>query len=291
MSSANINRACESCRSLKVRCRPALEGTGICQRCMASGQECRYRETRRTKRKRTDARVTDLEQQVATLSKLLGDTRSPADLCETYREGPVHRGSHAYGSAPPPPANHTDSDSAHLMSWAAVPLTGYDPVGAGIVSMQEATQLFQRYISELAPQRPLVVFPQGTSAETVRTKSPVVFLAVLAASASTLHGDLGTRLSDIVHRAYADHIMVHGEKSLELVQAILITTSWCHRPDMYDQLRFCQFMATAATMALDIGLGEPPMQATKGISNEELINPDGLIHERTILSCYICCSR
>jgi len=186
---------------------------------------------------------------------------------------------------------HHDSPARLAARAVALSPIGYDPIRSGLVSVEGAASLFQRYVSDLVPQRPLVVFPPGTSAEAVRIASPLLFLAVLAASASTLRGDLGAALSDLVHKAYGEKIMMGGEKSLELVQAILITTNWYYPPDTYDSLNFYQLIHVAATMALDIGLGEPTRSSTSEALHEEPSHCAALVHERTLLACYLCCSR
>ena len=49
-----------------------------------------------------------------------------------------------------------------------------DVLGRGMLSMQEATQLFDRYVNILSPSYPSVVFPPGTTAAEVREKRPIL---------------------------------------------------------------------------------------------------------------------
>ncbi|KAL8671753.1 MAG: hypothetical protein Q9168_003748 [Polycauliona sp. 1 TL-2023] len=66
-------RACESCRTRKIRCLPQESAAdGKCQRCAKSGRECIYSSPeKRKRRKRTDARVADLEHMVQMLAARL----------------------------------------------------------------------------------------------------------------------------------------------------------------------------------------------------------------------------
>ncbi|KAL8785609.1 MAG: hypothetical protein Q9213_003263 [Squamulea squamosa] len=66
-------RACESCRTRKIRCLPQDSSKDAkCQRCAKSGRECIYSSPeKRKRRKRTDARVADLEQMVQMLAARL----------------------------------------------------------------------------------------------------------------------------------------------------------------------------------------------------------------------------
>lgn len=153
--------------------------------------------------------------------------------------------------------------------------------------MQYAVQLFDRYVSELAPQRPLVTFPSGTSATYLRTSRPTLFLAVLAASAGTLDEKLSPKLNTMLLQVYAERIIIGGDKSLELIQAILISTNWYYPPEKYDHFKFYQHLHIAATMAVEIGLGEATRMTTDG----NHIDCENLERQRTLLGCYICCSR
>ncbi|KAL8767214.1 MAG: hypothetical protein Q9209_006219 [Squamulea sp. 1 TL-2023] len=80
-------RACESCRTRKIKCLP--QGTSEdarCQRCAKSGRECIYSSPeKRKRRKRTDARVADLEQMVQVLAARL-EQEQRARLQQEERE-------------------------------------------------------------------------------------------------------------------------------------------------------------------------------------------------------------
>ncbi len=67
-------RACESCRTRKIKCLPQdpSKDDARCQRCTKSGRECIYSSPeKRKRRKRTDARVADLEHMVQILAARL----------------------------------------------------------------------------------------------------------------------------------------------------------------------------------------------------------------------------
>lgn len=290
MPPTGITRACESCRALKVRCTPAAEGTPTsqrrqCQRCVASGNVCTYTTPRRTKRKRTDVKIRELEQEVKSLGDLVrnGKAREPSEpqfflaLSDTETVD-------AATWIPPRLAQPTSPDNSVL--WG-LPAQSPDPIGAGLLSFQYAVQLFERYTSELAPQRPLVVFPSGASVSHLRTNTPTLLLAVLAATAGTLDDKLSTELNQMLVKTYAERITIGGDKSLELIQAILISTNWYYPPEKYDRFTFYQQLHVAATMAVEIGLGDATVVTTAG-NQVDYQNLDG---QRTLLACYICCSR
>ncbi|UJO25260.1 uncharacterized protein CLAFUR5_14574 [Fulvia fulva] len=62
-----------------------------------------------------------------------------------------------------------------------------------------------------------------------------------------LHSELIKRL--------AQKAVIEGDRSLELVQAILVMESWLWVPDNFENVNFYQWIHIAATMALQLGLG------------------------------------
>jgi hypothetical protein len=100
---------------------------------------------------------------------------------------------------------------------------------------------------------------------------------------------------------YAERIICNGEKTLELIQAIHISTLWYWPPEHFEELKFYQLIHIAAVMAIDIGLGKKTKSA-KGKSGAGLWRdhawrrtpyPDSESIEarRTWLACYfLCCN-
>lgn len=67
-----LNRACEACRTSKVRCLPLPGSSSQCQRCSKARRQCVFvAPAKRRQRKRTDVRVTELEREVKQLTSLL----------------------------------------------------------------------------------------------------------------------------------------------------------------------------------------------------------------------------
>ena len=200
--------------------------------------------------------------------------------------------------------------------------------------MEQAVCLFRRFITTMAPQRPFVVFPPVTLsvgkemtrdiekmmpsvAETVCKETPVLFLSIMTAAVGTgVQGPedgfgpdtdyeaLGTALDALLLRAYTDQIMHKGQKSVELIQALLISANWNFyffdhaagnsgrkedaEPNRLDDLRFFQHLHMAAVMAAEL----ESIRMTQGnadIGGTSLADP--LAFERTLLACYMCCSR
>lgn len=129
-----------------------------------------------------------------------------------------------------------------------------DVVDQGIITIDEASTLFQRYTDRMATHLPAVVFPPGTTAAEIRKTRPILFLAVVSVASSETPNTQRQLVRELM-QIFADNIIVHGQKSLELVQSIMISVIWYFPPEHFEELQFYQLVHLAAVMAIDIGLG------------------------------------
>ncbi|MCJ1377722.1 hypothetical protein MMC17_000818 [Xylographa soralifera] len=279
-------RACEACRARKIRClQDRLFSDVSCKPCLFANRACVYSDPGlRKRRKRTDARVAELEKTVKALSTALyggadGDSTIEGNLNtrEDFLQASMIMEKLAPKISPVSPmANesyHVDipshqwsSSRSCLVAQDEVTSPGMidnghtfphlDVVSRGLLSMTEASFLFDIYVNEMSPHSPDVVLPKGSIVDGVRREQPVLFLAVITAASSTVDGKLNARLTTELRRVFAERVFMKGEKSVELVQALLITTSWSYPSDKYDEAKFYQLIHITATMALEIGLGK-----------------------------------
>jgi hypothetical protein len=326
---ATLNRACDNCRGLKVKCFPdPASSTGSCQRCARSDRPCTFAAPQRRKqRKRTDARVAELEKEMKALRSLLrldndGGNNVTEEIHGTEQmvKDSRHGSYAALGQETSPRAlvdhnlNSTPGSQISIRGHPSqAPDTGdLDVVDSGLLSMATATALYNVYINELIPHYPAVTFPERYTAEELRRQRPTLFLAVIAAAAGKTDPELYGALNTKALQLYAARTVIGGEKSLELVQSMLITTVWFCPSGPYNQLQFYQFIHMAATTALDIGLGSKPStdktdyqlsQTPTTINNCTLKSQDAsrrfaaeeldiaaIDRRRTILVCYLICS-
>ncbi len=78
---------------------------------------------------------------------------------------------------------------------------------------------------------PAVVLPEDWTVAKLRECRPILFLAVLAASASASKPALNLRLNKEIQQVYATKVAIQGRKSLEICQAMLISILWTYPPD------------------------------------------------------------
>jgi len=152
----------------------------------------------------------------------------------------------------------------------------------------------------MAQHLPVVVFDPGTTAAEVRLTRPILFLAILVAAAKG-HTDmeLQEQLNHLLLDIFADSIVRNGAKTLELVQALLISTIWYRPPRRYDQMNFYQLSHISAVMAIDIGLGKRMKKTWRtmgpafsdGRTPRSMLLTDTVEVRRTWLGCYFQCSK
>src|ERR1700721_1728629 len=86
----HLNRACTPCRLQKVRClSDSTSPTAQCQRCAKANRECVFAPPqRRRPRKRTDARLAELEREVQVMRSLLKKSKGDSITGEDQEEKP-----------------------------------------------------------------------------------------------------------------------------------------------------------------------------------------------------------
>ena len=131
-----------------------------------------------------------------------------------------------------------------------------DIIERGILDMDTAATMFNHFVANMSPHFPIVSFPLYVKASDVRTARPMVFLAILSAASAAFRPDLQQDLVAELSRQLSERVMFMGEKSLELVQAMLLYTAYYVRSRFAKDLAFNQYIHSAVVMCLDLGMGK-----------------------------------
>lgn len=170
-----------------------------------------------------------------------------------------------------------------------------DVVDRKILDAATASKIFNYYISNMASHMPIVVFPADVGAGTIRKTKPTLFLAILSIASAQDYPNLQGILTREIMRAYAEQLIRKREKSLELIQALQVSTIW------YSTGANCyQLIHMAAVMGIELGI------STRTKSNKdrflelwkddfhtkcELKTKDTIDSKRAWLGCYFLCAK
>jgi hypothetical protein len=197
-----------------------------------------------------------------------------------------------------------DAELPLITPFSAQDLKDLDVIDRGVLSMETAQVLLDIFRNELQILAPFIIIHESTSAEDLRKAKPILFLAIMGAASGKHDPELFKILNSEVRQIYATSLM--GQKSLELVQSMLVTAVWYFPPASCRQVKYYEYTHMAATMALDIGIGTKPRKNGVGPS-WEVAGDGGVItdfyskmkatsesaqleNRRTFLACYIMCS-
>jgi hypothetical protein len=317
-----LNRACEACRVSKVRCLVNPDaGSSQCQRCAKAGRACVFAPpAKRRQRKRTDVRVTELEKEIKQMRDLLKTTNSqPANDMSDHESGDEGSDDEVHDvekTNPIDPVLHQSratTESATAEPWSstatertlAAPTTSrcgpQDPLGPaendiidrGIITKQMADELMSIWRNELVNACPGITIPRSWTALDLRVNKPSLFHAVMAAAAHSKGSALSDKLHEEAVYLYARSAFINGEKSVQSIQAMLVTVAYYSPPKKPGQLQIYQWVNMAASMALELGLASKPRtheQLPKRAirSLQKISSPEELLeHCRTVLTLYI----
>ncbi|KAL8828575.1 MAG: hypothetical protein Q9191_002512 [Dirinaria sp. TL-2023a] len=207
-----------------------VESTGKCNRCLEAKAACDFAPlASRQRRKRTDARVSSLENELHEMKSMLQrlHASSPAEI--TRSSGSSMR--------------ITPIVDSQLLCHQSSSL----PVPDGL-----AAELFRLFVDSLLPQYPIIEISE--SFEALRTKKPILLLACVTAASSTQNPSQFETLHACLTQKIIDSAIIKGNKSIELIQSMLILASWYNPPDDLRNLNFYQWFHIANTMAVQLGL-------------------------------------
>ena len=255
------SRACEECHRLKIKCDLSISPVGTaCERCNRNSLEC----VPSAPRLQRD-RITELEAQVQELKIALQDQSSSSSTTTPGRS----------------PGSILEDHNQIILSFldARFPLS----------KQQELLCIFTRGAGAVWP-----VIRLPAEVDHIRSKYPLLLLSVLAYT--TTHLLQGTELEvhdEVVRETMhmlAEELMNRGQRSLELVQALLVTTFWNKSTRKGSQASCYQLVQLAADMAIDIGIAGFSLQPSPAAYFDQHEDPTSLEARRTWLACYVALS-
>ncbi|OGM48751.1 Zn(II)2Cys6 transcription factor [Aspergillus bombycis] len=163
--------------------------------------------------------------------------------------------------------------------------------------------IFSRYITNMAPTFPAVVFPPSTRAADVRKNNPILLLAILdVASSGFCELEIQRKLRKLIVQTYVHCMLRSDQYTLGLLQALIVSATWYRSIvplEPGEQMDIYQIGHTAANMALIMGLGDrlnnrnrdPSLLAEEGQADRHQSSQSELLAARRVwLGCHYICS-
>ncbi|KAJ5941695.1 hypothetical protein N7516_001863 [Penicillium verrucosum] len=279
-SKNKASQACEICRSLKVRCLPSSQ-PDTCLKCVNSKKTCVFlerqpRQPRQRQPKHTSkARIRALESKLDNLLAIASQSKLSHGKGSSQREaGFLENGLSTSSSSSSgerdftPSSSHNSSTGSTPLDWPLDKWAGYPKIN-GIscpelllecgLSIDAADGFLNRFRT-MTSYFPFFVVPTHVNVLTMCKERPFVLVAALAAATSSdrkLQNTLGEKF-----RTGALHtIMVHNERSLDLLNGMLVYLAWYHFYYIPKKEQFNQLLHIAIGMVGDLGLNLTPAEA------------------------------
>jgi hypothetical protein len=142
-----------------------------------------------------------------------------------------------------------------------------------VLTPEEAEKCLLRYRTISPVYFPFVVLSNDWTLQSMMRHSPTLLLGILTTMCKSTH--LQKTLDSGFREVVSQRVLVRGEKSLDILQALLVYLAWnpFHLKPMSRQIQ--QFVQMATTMAMDMKLHVTPEA------------PDRIIEDkRAYLGCY-----
>ncbi|EXJ70391.1 uncharacterized protein A1O5_06459 [Cladophialophora psammophila CBS 110553] len=308
-------RACKPCRDLKVRCLPCVERDDICQKCKRSGARCVFEEAKPRKKRRIPGDLDTVTARQAKVAELtaqpessLGATQIDANLQRSRTSGGRISLAGANGCLGHGTGLYEDS-SSHVecaYSTATVP-NGHDvrntqhmPAGEwlfgnAVLAQDKAASYLSKY-QKMCAYFPFVPIPEKVSIEELAATQPFTLHAILMVSS-----DENKDLQRMLEKSFRDQIlrtvMIDGERSIDLLMALIVYLAWYHFFYIPIKQQFYQTLQIAISICVDLKLDRPPETATlstlqRGRSLEDPLLPDATsdqFYSRSARRAYVGC--
>ncbi|KAK9249926.1 hypothetical protein V1507DRAFT_76960 [Lipomyces tetrasporus] len=260
--SSGWGAACDSCARAKVRCHRSSPVVSSCDRCQSLNKNCTQQVTKPRKPRQSKPQTAKLDNLLQSLKS--GDTYTvldslhvPGDNDADYTS-PADASSSSLTTKSPSQRQVEEDDVTNspmpgFNSFARQPCTCRMTVDKEYLNPVEPDDtLLSIYTTQLSPRFPFVIIPPGTIASQLHREKPFL-MKVIRMVASLRHRQSMWGQRHAVMRHIADAVIVRSERSLDLLQGILVFLGYYNYYCLaHGQLNSLTHMATS--MVADLGL-------------------------------------
>lgn len=249
------SRACEECHRLKIKCDLSTSPAGTaCERCSRNNVEC----VPSVPRLQRD-RISELEAQVEALQRTLQEQSNASTPGQS-------------------PASQLDDYNAYILSFLDVRIPQE--------RQRDLLLLFAQQTGTMWP-----VIRTTTDLDELREKSPILLLSIVVYTVTQnvqkTHLEVHDELVRHTAHILGEEVIGRGQRSLELVQALLIAAFWNKGTRKGNQGSCYQLIQLAADMAIDIGIAGPSLQPSPVAYFNQHEDPTSPEARRTWLACFV----
>ncbi|KAK7415451.1 hypothetical protein QQZ08_012340 [Neonectria magnoliae] len=290
-----VSTACEACRVTKIKCEPS-EQPGVCRKCLDSKKECISRTGPRTRRRRSKFVVDGPHRQnqpppAPGPSKTFTidfDVPSLHDVDENFDSlRDTHAALIEAIFPPEPDSDFASSSSPANMAGFPTPPSSHSHSIQSLhakpqFNLDSAASLLASFRGMLVHFPCVVLKPEETVASLAASR-PFVLLAILAAASGsrTLQGH--TLYDEEFRKVLGLKFVAGGERSLELLQGMLIYCAWYPFHLRPKNKQAFQYVRMARDLVRDLELDQE-IPDLGGVDSE--LDKDQLEKVRTYLSFY-----
>lgn len=275
-------QACIGCRNSKIRC-ISIAGQSSCQACERVNRECVMPGPPK-QRTRTSHRIAGLERKIEMLTDALlaqSQQSTPTAIVTSLTGETINN--LADEESLSTFEQRTRTDTVLLTSGIPNAPMRLDLIDRGIIQLDRATILLDHWRHNMSIYLPVVNLSNTVTAQDLRKSKPMVFLAVLVVASASIQPSLLSRLLMELNQQLAERVLITGEKSMDLVQALLLYTTHFVVPTKAMRSSYTQYVHSAVSVSLDLGLDKSRQPEQHRIDVNDI--------RRTWLACYYTASK
>ncbi|KAI0130178.1 hypothetical protein BJ170DRAFT_304961 [Xylariales sp. AK1849] len=291
-------RACEACRSAKIRCQIGPQ-SGICKRCSDFKRECVFRTGPRTRRPKVAKGNAELPPPPGPSQTFSIDFSMPADEEPGTRLDEIREQHERYIDELFPSSAEEEEESSTMSSVAGPAfsfsnlntpgssVSGHSrPMGSlGIkpqFNLGSAEKLLHTFRAMLL-SCPCIVLDEAVDVRSMARDSPFVLLAILASTSCSTSLQGHSLYDEEFRKVLGLKFVTGGERSLELLQGILVYCAWYPFHLRPKHRQAFQYLKMAAEIAHDLELDQ---EQTFASQFNTALTPEDFAGFRAFLACY-----
>lgn len=138
--------------------------------------------------------------------------------------------------------------------------------------------LLDLYRKDMQPVYPFVIVPPACSAAALRSNKPFLMSAIRMVASFRSLRSMRAQMCHLVTRI-SDHVLVRSERSLDLLQAIIVMLGW-YQYHCFMHAQMNNLIMLAMSLVAELGLNRPPvLREQASLMDSRPVEPAGRVNE------------